>query len=340
MTKVGINGLGRIGRAALKIILETPELEFVGANDIAPLENIAYLLRFDTVYGRYGKSVEVREGELVIDGKTFPYFSERDPASIPWSQVGAEVVIESTGLFTKESEARKHIEAGAKVVVISAPVKSDETPGAPMVVYGVNTADGETQVYSCASCTTNSITPVMEVMHRRIGVEKAIMTTVHAYTSTQQLVDAPSRKDFRRGRAAAANFVPTTTGAAVATTKILTELSGKFDGVAIRAPIPCGSIADIVLVTKRDTTVEEVNQIFREEAATDRYKNVLGASDEPLVSSDIVGDPRASIVDLPMTRVVDGNLVKVMSWYDNEWGFTNQLVRAVVASSREYIASL
>jgi glyceraldehyde 3-phosphate dehydrogenase len=336
MVKVGINGLGRIGRAALKMILDTPELEFVGANDIAALDNIAYLLRYDTVYGRYGKSVEVRGSELVIDGKTYPYFSERDPADIPWGDVGAEVIIESTGFFTNEEDARKHIQAGAKTVLISAPAKSKETP---MVVYGVNTRDKDTAVFSCASCTTNCITPVVEIMHRRIGVTKAIMTTVHAYTSSQMLVDAPSKKDVRRGRAAAANFVPTSTGGAVATTKVVTELAGKFDGVAIRAPIPAGSIADIVFVTKRDTSVEEINQIFREEAASDRYQGVLGASDEPLVSSDIVGDTRASIVDLPMTRVVDGNLVKVMSWYDNEWGFTAQMIREIVAISEEYRTS-
>jgi glyceraldehyde 3-phosphate dehydrogenase len=335
MVKVGINGLGRIGRAALKMILQTPELEFVGANDIAPLDNIAYLLKYDTVYGRYDKSVEVRGGELVIEGKAYPYFSERDPADIPWGDVGAEVIIESTGFFTNEEDARKHIQAGARTVLISAPAKSK---GTPMVVYGVNTEDGDAAVFSCASCTTNCITPVVEVMHRRIGVAKAIMTTVHAYTSSQMLVDAP-KKDFRRGRAAAANFVPTSTGGAVATTKVITELAGKFDGIAIRAPIPAGSIADIIFVTKRDTTVEEVNQIFREEAASDRYAQVLGASEEPLVSSDILGDSRASIVDLPMTRVVDGNLVKVLSWYDNEWGFTAQMIREIVAITQEFRTS-
>lgn len=336
MVKVGINGLGRIGRAAMKIILETPGLEFAGANDIAPLDNIAYLIRYDTVYGRYEKSVEVQDGNLVIDGVSYPYFSERDPANIPWKDAGAEVVIESTGFFRTEEDARKHIQAGAKNVVISAPAKSKETP---MVVYGVNTEDGDAQVYSCASCTTNCITPVVEIMHRRIGVAKAIMTTIHAYTSTQAIVDGPSGKDFRRGRAGAANFVPTTTGAAVATTKVVTDLAGKFDGVAIRGPIPVGSIADMIFLTERETTEDEINQIFREEAASDRYKNVLAASDEPLVSSDIVGDPHASIVDLPMTRVVDGNLVKVMSWYDNEWGFTNQMIREIAAMTKDFHTS-
>ncbi|MBN1249120.1 MAG: type I glyceraldehyde-3-phosphate dehydrogenase, partial [Anaerolineae bacterium] len=309
MAKVGINGLGRIGRAAMKVILETPGLEFVGANDIAPLENIAYLIKYDTAYGRYDKSVEVEDGKLVIDGQAYPYFSERDPVNIPWDEVGADIVIESTGFFRTQEAAAKHIEAGAKTVVISAPGKSSETP---TVVHGVNTEDGMTQIFSCASCTTNCIAPVVEVMHRRFGVIKAIMTTIHAYTSTQAVVDAPSKSDFRRGRAAAANFVPTSTGAAIATTKVVPELAGKFDGVAVRAPIPVGSIADIVFLLERDTTVEEVNQVFREEAATDRYKDVMAVSDEPLVSSDIVGDPHGSVVDLGMTNVVDGNLVKVM----------------------------
>jgi glyceraldehyde 3-phosphate dehydrogenase len=332
MAKVGINGLGRIGRAALKIILETPELEFVGANDIAPLDNIAYLIKYDTAYGRYDKSVEVVDGKLVIDGQVYPYFSERDPANIPWGEVGADVVIESTGFFRKQEDAAKHIEAGAKTVVISAPAKSAETP---MVVNGVNTEDGMAQIFSCASCTTNCIAPVVEVMNRRFGVVKAIMTTIHAYTSTQALVDAPSKSDYRRGRAAAANFVPTSTGAAIATTKVIPELAGKFDGLAVRAPIPVGSIADLVFLLERDTTVEEINQVFREEAATDRYKDVLAVSDEPLVSSDIVGDTHGSIVDLGMTNVVDGNLVKVLSWYDNEWSFTNQMVRQILAVAEE-----
>lgn len=332
MAKVGINGLGRIGRAALKIILETPGLEFVGANDIAPLDNIAYLIKYDTAYGRYDKSVEVKDGELVIDGQAYPYFSERNPADIPWGEVGADVVIESTGFFRTQADAAKHIEAGAKTVVISAPAKSAETP---MVVHGVNTKDGMAQIFSCASCTTNCIAPVVEVMNRRFGVVKAIMTTIHAYTSTQAIVDAPSKSDFRRGRAAAANFVPTSTGAAIATTKVIPELAGKFDGLAVRAPIPVGSIADLVFLLERDTTVEEINQVFREEAATDRYKKVMAVSDEPLVSSDIVGDSHGSIVDLGMTNVVDGNLVKVMSWYDNEWGFTNQMIRQILAVAEE-----
>ncbi len=324
MAKVAINGLGRIGRAAFKVILDTPGLELMAVNDIVPIDNIAYLLKYDTVYGRYGKKVEHKDGELMVDGNSIKFFSERDPSQLPWKELGVEAVFECTGVFTKKADLEKHLQAGAKHVILSAPTKEAEVM---TIVHGVNSPEGEApSVISCASCTTNCITPVVEIMGRRIGVKKAIMTTIHAYTSTQAIVDAPSKK-FRRGRAAAANFVPTSTGAAIATTKALPELEGRFDGVAIRAPIPVGSIADIVFVTERDTSVEELGEIFREEAATDRYEKVLAVSDDELVSSDIVGDSHASIIDLPMTQVVDGNLVKVMTWYDNEWGYTNQMIR-------------
>lgn len=326
MAKVAINGLGRIGRASLKIILDTPELELVGANDIASPDNLAYLLKFDTVYGRYNKTVENTQDSLIIDGKEYPLYAIKDPAELPWGDLGADIVIESTGVFTKLEDLRKHIEAGAKYVILSAPAKGD---GVGTVVHGTSQSGKTDRIVSCASCTTNAITPPMEVMHRRIGVKKALMTTVHAYTSSQAIVDAPSKK-FRRGRAGAANFVPTTTGAALATTKALPELSGRFDGVAIRAPIAVGSIADIVFLAARETSVDEVNQIFREEAKTERYAGILGASEDPLVSSDIIQDTRAAIIDLEMTQVVDGDLVKIMSWYDNEWGYCAQMIREAV----------
>ena len=326
MAKVAINGLGRIGRAALKVILDTPGLELVAVNDIVPIDNVAYLIKYDTVYGRYGKKVEHKDGTLTIDGKDYKFLSERDPAQLPWGSLGVEAVFECTGVFTKKADLEKHVQAGAKHVILSAPTKE---PDVPTIVHGVNKPDGAPTVLSTASCTTNCITPVVEVMGRRIGIKKAIMTTIHAYTASQGIVDGPSKK-FRRGRAGAANFVPTSTGAAVATTKALPQYEGHFDGVAIRAPIPVGSIADLVFVTERATSVDEVNGIFREEAATDRYKKVMAVSDEPLVSSDIVGDPHASIVDLEMTQVVDGDLVKNMSWHDNEWGYTNQMVREAV----------
>jgi glyceraldehyde 3-phosphate dehydrogenase len=323
--KVAINGLGRIGRAALKLVVDTPELELVAVNDIGSLENMAYLLRYDTVYGRYGKSVEVGDGELVVGGTHIAYLGERDPARLPWSELGVELVFECTGLFTGQEDAKKHVEAGAGWVIISAPTSSE---GVPTVVHGVNRPEGGTSIISCASCTTNSITPVVEVMNRRFGVDKALLTTVHAYTATQAIVDSPGgKKDFRRGRAAAANFVPANTGAARATAQALPEVEGRFDGVAIRGPVSAGSISDLVFVLGRDATAEEINGVLREEAATERYREILGVTEEPLVSSDIVGDSRASVVQLDMTRVVGGNLAKIMCWYDNEWGFTNQMVR-------------
>jgi len=324
MAKVAINGFGRIGRAAFKIILDTPELDLVGVNDIMPLDNLAYLLKYDTVYGKYDKEVEVGDGALIVDGEEYPFFAERDPSDLPWGESDLDIAFECTGIFRTQEGLEKHLEAGAKFVILSAPAKSE---GIPTIVHGVNVPEDESVRYlSCASCTTNCITPVVEVMGRRVGVENAIMTTIHAYTSTQAIVDGPS-KQFRRGRAAAANFVPTTTGAAIATTKVLPELVGRFDGVAVRAPIPVGSISDIIFVTTRETSVEEINDIFREEAASDKYRGILGVAEDAIVSADIIGDTHASIVDVGMTQVVNGTLVKIMSWYDNEWGFTSQMIR-------------
>jgi glyceraldehyde 3-phosphate dehydrogenase len=262
---------------------------------------------------------------LKVEGKEYKVFSEKEPEKLPWGSLGIDLVFECTGFFTKKEGLEKHLQAGAKAVILSAPTKSE---GLETVVYGVNQVPQSDPMFSCASCTTNCISPVVEVMGRRIGIKKAILTTVHAYTASQSIVDGPSKKDLREGRAAAANFVPSTTGAAIATTKVLPQYKGKFDGVAVRAPIPVGSISDIVFVTERATTVEEINSIFQEEAQSDRYKDILAVSGDAIVSSDIVGDSHASIVDLTMTQVVDGDLVKVMSWYDNEWGYANQMVRA------------
>ena len=327
MIRVAINGLGRIGRAVLKIVLDTPDSELVAINDLVPVDNLAYLLKYDTVYGRYEKEVTYDDKNLIVAGELYPVSSEKDPAQIPWGDLVVDTVFECTGVFTRKEDLGKHIQAGARRVILSAPAKGDEVA---TIVYGVNhTQSGSLQVLSTASCTTNCITPVVEVMDRRVGVRKAIMTTIHAYTTSQGIVDGPSKK-FRRGRAGAANLVPTTTGAAVATTKVLPHYKGLFDGVAVRAPVPVGSIADLTFVTERETTVEEINTIFREEAATDRYQHVLGVSDDQIVSSDIIKDPHASIVDLSMTQVVAGDLVKVMSWYDNEWGYANQMVREAV----------
>ena len=326
MTRVAINGLGRIGRAALKIVLDTPQLELVAINDLVPPDNLAYLLQYDTAYGRYNRPVAAQENQLLIDGQAYPVFSEKDPAQLPWQDLNVELVFECTGVFTQREGLEKHLQAGAKRVMLSAPAKSD---GVETIVHGVNQASDDADIVSTASCTTNCITPVVEVMSRRIGVKKAMMTTIHAYTSSQAIVDAPSKK-YRRGRAAAANFVPTTTGAAIATTQVLPQFAGKFDGVAVRGPIPVGSISDITFVTDRATDVDEVNCIFRQESDTEQYQGILGCTEEPLVSADIVQDARAAIVDLTMTRVVDGDLVKVMAWYDNEWGYASQMIREAV----------
>ena len=327
-TRVAINGLGRIGRSVLRLVMDEPALELVAVNDRVDVENLAYLLRFDTVYGRYPKPVVVDDDELIIDGRRLRTFSSRDPSTLPWKELGVDLVFECTGAFTRREDLEKHVRAGARIVLLSSP-----SPDVEIVVHGTNAPSTSSSIISCASCTTNCITPIVEVMGRRIGVRKAVMTTVHAYTSSQAIVDKPNKR-FRRGRAAAANLVPTTTGAAQATTRALPEFAGRFDGIAIRAPIPAGSIADITFVTSRATTVDEVNRVFTEEAATERYAGVLGVSRDPLVSSDVIGDPRASIVDLELTRVIDGDLVKVMSWYDNEWGYANQMVREALSVSR------
>jgi glyceraldehyde 3-phosphate dehydrogenase len=326
MKRIAINGFGRIGRASLKVILEHRELEIVAVNDLLDIENAAYLLQYDSVYGKYERKVSTRDGALVVGDKEIKYYSERQPSSLPWKELGIDVVIESTGIFTNREDAEKHIMAGAKTVVISGPTKSKNTP---TVVHGVNTDDGKVNIYSCASCTTNNISPVIEILGRRIGIKKAILNTLHAYTASQSLVDGPSKKEPRMGRAAAMNLAPAATGAAIATTKALPQYEGKFDGVAVRAPVVVGSISDITFISERDTSASEINNVLLEEAATGRYNLVLSVSDEPLVSRDIIKSPYAAIVDMEMTRVVDGNLVKVMAWYDNEWGFTNQMIRQI-----------
>jgi glyceraldehyde 3-phosphate dehydrogenase len=330
MLNVAINGLGRIGRATLKILLDTPGLNLTAVNDLIPAENLAYLLKFDTVYGRWQRDVRAHENGLYIDGKDYPVLSRKDPAQLPWRQMGVAVVFECTGAFRKREDLEKHIEAGAGFVILSAPARSEDIP---TVIHGVNTEPQKSPtIVSCASCTTNCITPVVEIMGRRIGIRKATMTTIHGYTSSQAVVDS-GKKDFRRGRAAAANLVPASTGAAIATTRALPQFQGKFDGVAVRVPVPVGSLADIVFVTARETSVEEVNRVLREEAASPRYREVLAVTDEPIVSSDVIQQSYASIVDLSLTQVVDRDLVKVMSWYDNEWGYANQMVREALELS-------
>ena len=333
--RIAINGLGRIGRATLKVVTDIPELELVAVNDLAPLENMAYLLGHDTVYGRF-EGVSTHDDSLAVRGREIRYFREGDPGQLPWDELGVDLVFECTGQFTKQEDAQKHINAGATWVILSGPTSS---PDVPTVVHGVNRADESAAIVSCASCTTNSITPVVEVLHRHFGVEKALLTTVHAYTATQAIVDSPGgKKDFRRGRAAAQNFVPASTGAAVATGKALPEMVGKFDGVSVRGPVPVGSLSDLVFVLGRPTDADEVNAVLSEEADSDRYRGIFGVTDEPLVSSDVIGDSRAAIVQLDMTRVVGGDLVKVMCWYDNEWGFTHQMVREALQALGNHLS--
>jgi len=324
MKRIAINGFGRIGRAALKIITDTPDQEIVGINDLMSIENAVFLLQRDTIYGKYEKNVSFREDIIFIEGKEIKYTSIKNPSDLPWKSLNVDVVIESTGLFTNKADAEKHLHAGAKFVVISGPTKDT-----PTIVHGVNTDEGKKEIFSCGSCTTNNIGPIIEILGRRVGIKKAILNTTHAYTASQTLVDAPSKKEPRMGRAAGLNSAPAATGAAVAVTKALPEFVGKFDGIAVRVPVPIGSISDITFVTKRATTVEEINAILTEEAQTPRYKKVIEVTNEQLVSSDIIKSTYAATVDLEMTRVVDGDLVKVMAWYDNEWGFTNQMVRQI-----------
>lgn len=327
MKRIAINGMGRIGRTSLKIIMDQPELELVAVNDIEQIENIAYLLKYDSVHGQYEHDVSTEDGKLIVNGKSIQFLQEREPDQLPWKSLEIDIVIESTGIFTKEEDAKKHIQAGAKTVVLSGPSKS---PDLPTVVHGVNTEDGNTNIFSCASCTTNNISPIIEIIGRRLGVQKAIMTTIHANTATNSTVDVANKKDPRMGRSGLNNLIPTSTGAAIATTRAMPEYAGKFDGLAVRVPVALGSISDITLVTKRSTSIAEVNQILEEEAASSRYQGVLAVTNDPIVSTDVLKSSYAAIADLQMTKVVDGDLVKILAWYDNEWGFTSQMIRQVL----------
>jgi len=321
--RVAINGLGRIGRATFKIALTNPELDVVAINDVTSAENLAYLLNHDSVYGRYPTRVSAGAGALTIANRSYPLLAERDPARLRCREFGVDLVFDCSGRFNRRNELCKHLEAGAKRVIVSAPAADDDIP---TVVYGVNVYDERKgAILSCASCTTNCIAPVVEIIGRRLGLRKAVMNTVHAYTSSQAIVDGANTK-MRRGRAGAINLVPSTTGATRATTRAVPGLEGRFKGTAIRAPVPICSIADVVMLTERSTSVDEVNDLFLQEARSERYEGVVGVSEDPVVSSDIIQDPRASIIDREMTQVVDGDLVKVMSWYDNEWGYSCRLV--------------
>lgn len=337
--RIAINGAGRIGRAFYKVASTRPELEVVAVNDLADIKNIAYLLKYDSAYGRSGLDIKVRDDNkaLIVNGKEISYLSEKDPAMLPWKDLQIDIVVESTGFFTSYAKASAHITAGAKRVVISAPAK-DEAGAATVVatvLMGINEEALETcDISSNASCTTNASSPVIQILNETIGIEKAILNTTHSYTASQLLVDGPAKKDFKEGRAAAHNMVPTSTGAAIAVTKAVPALAGKFDGISIRVPTIAGSIADTTFIAKRPTTVEEVNLILKKAAQDPRWQKTFAVTEDPLVSSDIVGDPHASIADLGLTRVVDGTLVKVMAWYDNEMGYTHSLVEHVIVAGK------
>jgi glyceraldehyde 3-phosphate dehydrogenase len=334
MLKVAINGFGRIGRTFFRQAFGRQDIKIVAINDLTDEENLAYLLKYDTVYGRYNKQVSaLKEGDknyLLIDDKKIPSFTEKDPVNLPWKELEVDVVIESTGFFTDEEGAKKHLQAGAKRVVVSAPGKGN----IEQAVCGANedrlTSNDLGQITSNASCTTNAVVPVAAILMEKLGVKKALLNTIHAYTSSQAMVDSPDAKDFRRGRAGAQNIVPASTGAAKATAKSLLKYENIFDGIAIRVPVPSGSIIDFTFVSKKKTSIEEVNEILTKAAEDEKWQNILKVNLEPLVSSDIIGQSYASIVDLSSTRVVDGDLVKVLSWYDNEWGYSHTLLMHVL----------
>ena len=325
--KIAINGFGRIGRNAFKLAFERDDIEVVAINDLTDTKTLAHLLKHDSTYGTYHYDVSYDENSIFVAGKQIRVLAERDPALLPWGEFGIDVVIEATGLFVQPEKARAHINAGAKKVVISAPAKGE---GAKFIVLGVNEHEltREDDIISNASCTTNCIAPVMAVLEREFGIEKSLMTTVHSYTASQRILDAPA-KDLREARSAAENIVPTTTGAAIATAKVIPSLEGKFDGLSVRVPTPVVSLSDITAVLKRNTTKEEINEVFKRAAADPFYQGILAVTDEPLVSMDFKGNSHSSIVDLSLTNVVDGNLIKVVAWYDNEWGYSNCLVEIV-----------
>jgi len=331
--KLAINGFGRIGRQAFKLALEKPEIEVVAINDLTVPEVLAQLLRYDSNYGKYYKEVGFDEQNILVEGKAYRIYAEKDPATLPWKDLGVDVVIESTGRFTDSEKAGAHLTAGAKKVIISAPAKDEGVT--PTIILGVNEADYDGKpIISNASCTTNCIAPIIELLHLKFGIEKAMMTTIHSYTAEQNLVDGPppglKSTDMRRARAAAINIIPTSTGAAISATQAIPELKGVFHGLAMRVPTPVGSLSDFVILLKKNATVEEVNQVFIDASKNPAYSRFVDVTTDPLVSSDIVGNPHSAIVDLTLTQVMDGNFLKVVVWYDNEFGYSNRLVEEVI----------
>ncbi len=335
MTKIAVNGFGRIGRLFFRQAFDNPQLEISAINDLGDLENLAYLLKYDTVYRTYERQVTSNKGQgmLIVDDKKIKFFQEKDPTKLPWKDLKIDIVIESTGAFESYEKAKVHLDAGAKRVILTAPAKDPEsTFGGKTILIGINDNElKETILISNASCTTNAAAPVIAVMAENPGIQKAILNTVHAYTNLQTIVDSPVRgSDFQRGRAGAQNIVPFRTGAATAITRVIKDLEGKFDGIALRVPIITGSIADITFLAKRKTSVEEINEIFKKAAKEPRWQGILKTIDEPIVSSDIIAEPYGAIVDLKFTKVVDGDLVKILVWYDNEWGYCAVLLKQVL----------
>jgi glyceraldehyde 3-phosphate dehydrogenase len=334
-TRVAINGFGRIGRAFLRVAKTRPELEVVAINDLGDAKELAYLLKYDSAQGRANFNVEVGDKAIIVDSKIIPVLAEKDPSNLPWREMNVDVVVESTGFFTSYEKAKTHIDAGAKRVVISAPAKDEPPEGlaGATILIGINEDKFLSSIVtSNASCTTNASSPLIQILDEALGIEKAILSTTHGYTASQALVDGPTKssKNMREGRAGAHNIVPSSTGAAIAVTKAIPDLAGKFDGISLRVPVIVGSIADVTFISKKKTSAQEVNDILKKAATEDRWKPVFSVTEEELVSSDIVGTSQASIADLSMTRVVDGNLVKVLAWYDNEMGYTHSLVEHVV----------
>jgi glyceraldehyde 3-phosphate dehydrogenase len=331
--RVGINGFGRIGRTFFRMAYDHELMEVVSINDLGNLQNLAYLLQYDTAYGRSPFTVEAGEGELLVDGNPIQFTSIKEPKELTWGEQEVDIVVESTGVFTSYEKSQVHLDAGARRVVITGPVKEEE--GGATVLMGMNEDALTTcEISSNASCTTNATNPLIGILHEAIGIERAILSTTHAYTASQALVDGPSKKDMREGRAAAQNIVPSSTGAAIATTLVHTDLKEKFDGISLRVPVPVGSIVDVTFVASRPTTVEEVNDILTKGAESERWSRLFAVTNEPLVSSDIIGARHAAIADLEMTRVVDGTLVKVLAWYDNETSYTQTLVDHVAEVAR------
>jgi glyceraldehyde 3-phosphate dehydrogenase len=332
--RIAINGFGRIGRIFFRLAFNKENFDIVAINDLSDIENLAYLLKYDSVYGQYDKNVEVKDNKLIVEGREVLVFKETDPSKLPWKDLDIDLVVEATGFFTEFEKAKMHLIAGAKRVVITAPAKDEITytftPNLERDLDKIFNLGEQGLITSNASCTTNSVNPVIYIMMKRLGIKKAILTTIHAYTNTQSLVDSISKgKDFRRGRAGAFNIVPSTTGAAEATVRVIPEMKGKFDGISIRVPVICGSLSDITMVTERPTSVEEVNNIFKEEAQKPEWQGIIKVVEDQIVSSDIIGQPYGAIIDLTLTKVVDGDLVKVFSWYDNEYGYCAMLIKHI-----------